>query len=472
MGDLLRNQRKYRYRRPSPYRKWLALLVLCGAAYGVYWFAFSEADFTVHSELDGAYQEAMLVVSEAMHIAADQVVEEVVESSVESEPVVSAQALSATWQEGSPVVVAGVLEKNESVFLALQARNISQAAIHNVVTATGKEFNFRRSRPGDSWVAEVAADGTITRFRYQSSPEDVFVTTRDENGQYTCKKDEVKVEARIEVIGGAINNTFWQALEATGEQGGLAFRFMEIFAFTIDFNTETREGDQFALVFEKKYLDGKFLRYGRLLAAKYVGPTGTHYAFHNESKGERGYYDLKGENLARQFLRSPLPVTRITSRFGRRVHPVLGSVRDHQGVDYGAPTGTPVQSVADGVITFSGWKGANGKLVAVRHSGGFETYYAHLSEITKGITAGKRVTRGQLIGKVGTTGRSTGPHLHFGMKKNSKYVDPLKVDAMRGDPLKGAELDRFTQGIVNPYRQRLEEALEGTKPAPIELAGE
>lgn len=464
-GDLLRNQRKYRYRRPNTSRKWFFLLLLCAAVFGLGWFFFGDDNLEFQSRLDGVSQEAMLLVSEALYQAENHLDENPGQASAPkaaAQPAAAptAAALAATWQEGQPVFLAGKLEKNESVSLSLQQRGISNQAIHHVVTATGELFDFRRSRPGDSWTAEVDADGTITRFRYQASAEDVFVTTRDADGKYTCVKEEVAVDSRTEAIGGSIDSSFWQALEATGEQGQMAFRFMEIFQYTIDFNTETRVGDQFALVFEKVYLDGKFLRYGRLLAAKYVGPTGTHYAFYHEGKDDRGYFDATGDNLQRQFLRSPLPFTRITSRFGRRTHPVLGGTRQHQGVDYGAPTGTPVQSVADGVITHAGWKGANGNLVAIRHSGGFETYYAHLSSITKGLKNGTRVSRGDLIGKVGSTGRSTGPHLHFGMKKNGTYVDPLTVDATRGDPLRGAELERFTKNVVNPLQLQLEAVLK------------
>lgn len=467
-GDLLRNQRKYRYRRPNTSRKWLFLLLLCTAVFGIGWYFFTDDNLELQSQLDGVSQEARLLVTEAVHQAETQIATDptIADSprNAPAQPTTAPTAadLSATWQEGQPVFLAGKLEKNESVSLSLQQRGISNQAIHHVVTATSELFDFRKSRPGDSWTAEVSADGTITRFRYQASAEDVFITTRNEDGTYTCTKEEVATESRTETIGSTIDNTFWQALEATGEQGMMAFRFMEIFQYTIDFNTETRVGDQFALTFEKIYLDGKFLRYGRLLAAKYVGPTGTHYAFlhENPDKNERSYFDAKGENLQRQFLRSPLPVTRITSRFGRRTHPVLGGTRQHQGVDYGAPTGTPTQAVADGTITHAGWKGANGNLVAIRHAGGFETYYAHLSSITKGLKKGSRVSRGDLIGKVGSTGRSTGPHLHFGMKKNGTYVDPLTVDATRGDPLHGAELERFTKNTVNPLQNQLEAVLK------------
>lgn len=464
LGDLLRNQRGYRRKKP---RYGLAMVMVVLGAGALIWFfvggggpdsdqkgdrvsSFVDTPATIQTDPKSPRQEV------------EALVDEIAEEEARDE-----EALSAVWEEGRPVRIAGALKPNESVSLALQGRNISGSAIHHVVTATGEMFNFRRSRPGDQWEADVDEKGVITRFRYQTSPEDIWITTRGEDGKYTCVKEDIVVETRHETIAGVITSSFWLALEATGEQGSLAYTFMDIFSYTIDFNTETRDGDRFAMVFEKIYLDGEFLRYGRVLGATYSGRrTGTRTGFYHEAKEDRGYWEADGESLQRQFLRSPLPFTRITSRFGRRVHPVLGNVRMHQGVDYGAPIGTPVQAVADGVITYADWRGSFGKLVTIRHSGGFETLYAHLSVINRDIKPGRRVSRGHVFGKTGNTGRTTGPHLHFEMKKNGRHVDPLTVNATQGDPLKGKELEAFKQKIA-PLKKSLEEALERHATGPL-----
>jgi murein DD-endopeptidase MepM/ murein hydrolase activator NlpD len=365
--------------------------------------------------------------------------------------------LTATFapDAGESVRMRGSLKKNESVFLALQNRNVDPAKIHAVVSATSKEFDFRKSRPGDDWFAEVDADGNVVAFTYQTSPEDIWETTRDAEGNYTCEKVDVPVQTRIDEAVGTIDSSLWQTLESSGAGPQLAAAFIDLFAYTIDFNSETQPGDQFAIIFERVYLDGEFLRYGKILAARYVGQEEAFDAYyHVDGNGEAGYYDLLGESMKGQFLKSPLATVRITSRYGRRFHPVLGRMKMHAGVDYGAPTGTPVQAVADGKVTYAGWKGANGKLVSIRHANGYVTHYAHLSRIN--VKRGQRVTKKTVIGKVGSTGRSTGPHLHFGMTHNGRHINPLEVDFARGEPLKGNELELFQSQVVKPMKDKLD----------------
>ncbi|MFU8805103.1 MAG: peptidoglycan DD-metalloendopeptidase family protein [Bradymonadaceae bacterium] len=460
MGDLLRNQRKYRRKKP---RLGIVFLITLLGAGAVFWFfVYDRGEGSSGLDDEAAVAESSLAMGAAVDLARVEV--EAEEDEAYLEEALDAEAQTAVWEEGRAVRIAGALAQNESVFLALQGRNISGGVIHNVVTAMGKEFNFRRSRPGDQWQAEVDEAGVISSFRYQTSPEDIWNTTRTEDGSYETVKEEILVERRIETIAGAITSSFWVALESAGESGVLAYNFMDIFSYTIDFNTETRGGDRFAMVFEKIYLDGKFLRYGKVLGATYEGRrTGSRMGFYHETRDEKGYWEADGESLQRQFLRSPLPFTRITSRFGRRTHPVLGGTRMHAGVDYGAPIGTPVQAVADGTVTFAGWQGGYGKFVSIRHSGGFETRYAHLSVIN--VKVGNRVSRGKIFARTGNTGRTTGPHLHFEMKKNGRHVDPLTVKATQGEPLKGKEFDAFTEKIT-PLMKSLQETLEAHAPSP------
>lgn len=418
----------------------------------------SEVDETVAPETL-AFVEAWTRVDTGIDLARE--VLDSGEAEVRLEAQREAEALQANWEEGETVVAAGELAADESVFLALQRREIPSSSIHFSVNAMGEEFNFRRSRPGDQWRVEVDEKGRITEFRYQTSPEDIWVTTRVDQGEYSTEKLDINVEVRHETIAGTIESSFWLALEATGESGALAHRFMRVFQYAIDFNVETRGGDHFAMVFERVYLDDEFLRYGRILAAQYIGEAGNYQAFYFESDEESGYFDAEGESLQRQFLRSPLEVTRVTSRFGRRVHPITGDSRMHRGVDYGAPTGTRVQAVADGTVAFAGWRGGYGKLLILRHSGGYETRYAHLSRFGNGIRAGARVSRGQIVARSGNTGASTAPHLHYEMLRNGAHINPLTVDATRGEPLRGDELATFRQQRIEPMNEQLHEAFQG-----------
>jgi murein DD-endopeptidase MepM/ murein hydrolase activator NlpD len=347
----------------------------------------------------------------------------------------------SVWSAGRTSSLDGALKKNQSISVALGKRGVPQSSIHAVVMAMNSDFDFRRSRPGDDWEVDIDGDGRIQRFRYQASPVDVWETSWTGEA-YQTKRIEVPVETRVEVVSGSINSSLWQAFAAPGAGGQLAVSYADIFAYTVDFGTETQPGDRFAVAFESTWLDGKRLDRGRIVGARYSGAAGDHYAFYWEGKdGEGAYYTEKGESVERQFLRSPIDSVRVTSRYGKRFHPVLKRMKLHAGVDYGAPTGTPVRAVANGRVVHAGWKGANGKLVSIRHANGYLTHYAHLSRIN--VRNGQRVKKKDIIGKVGNTGRSTGPHLHFGMKQHGRYVNPLEIDFERGTPLRGGEKSRF-----------------------------
>ncbi len=377
------------------------------------------------------------------------------------------QARHAHWEDGRAMSIAGELQPDHSVYVSMVNRGIPEGRVHWVISAMDEEFDFRRSRPGDLWQAEVSEEGRVEEFRYETSPENIWVARYDEEETtYEVEKLEIIPEIRTRSVAGSVEGSFWLTVESMGESGVLAHRFMKVFEYTIDFSTESRNGDVFAMVFEELYLDGEFLRYGRVLGAKYVGERGNRQAYLHVSKSEDededaeyGYFDEEGENLERQFLRSPLDVTRVTSTFGRRQHPITGDNRMHNGVDYGAPTGTPVRAVASGEVVFAGWAGGYGKLLRIRHSGGYETRYAHLSRFERGISPGARVSQGQVVAQSGNTGASTAPHLHYEMLRNGAHIDPLTVEATSGDPLRGEEREKFLQENVTPLSEKLNEAV-------------
>lgn len=408
-----------------------------------------------------AMVEAWTRVDAGLALALEDLESGEVEAQLEIEKERAARSVS--WEEGRAVRMSGELQPNESLFLSLQRRGVPSSSIHFSVTNMGEAFDFRRSRPGDEWTAEIDALGRILELRYQTSPEDIWVTTRVEQGVYETEKLDIAIDVVAESIAGPVTSSLWLAIEATGESGVLAHRFMEVFQYSIDFNTETRDGDYFAMVFEKIYLDGEFLRYGKIRAALYEGVNARQRAYHYDGQNESGYFDRDGESQRRQFLRSPLEVTRVTSRYGRRVHPITGDSRMHRGVDYGAPIGTRVQAVANGTVQFAGRRGGYGNLLILRHSGGYETRYAHLNRFGRGIRAGVRVSQGQIVAMTGNTGNSTGPHLHYEMLRNGSHIDPFSVRATSGEPLRGADLVAF-KGYVEEMDRLLQEAQEEFTP--------
>jgi murein DD-endopeptidase MepM/ murein hydrolase activator NlpD len=225
----------------------------------------------------------------------------------------------------------------------------------------------------------------------------------------------------------------------------IAADLVEIFAWDIDFHTDLRAGDTFRVLLDERYRDGKFVGYHRILAAEMVNQQRLLQAvYYVAPEAQSTYYRPDGTPVRRMFLRSPLQYTRISSQFSHhRFHPVLGQYRPHLGIDYAAPTGTPVRSVADGVIAWAGMKGASGNMVEVRHNSIYSTFYLHLSRFASEVHVGKRVVQGEVIGYVGSTGLATGPHLDFRLTKAGKYLNPLDHKSIEAPPLPREGLPAF-----------------------------
>jgi murein DD-endopeptidase MepM/ murein hydrolase activator NlpD len=239
-----------------------------------------------------------------------------------------------------------------------------------------------------------------------------------------------------------ITSSLFGAVSAAGEEDQLALDLADIFAWDVDFNTELQKGDTFRVSVEKMYLDGRFVRYGRIHSAELVRGPRVIRAIYFESRHGSGYFTPEGNPLRKAFLRSPLKFSRISSGFTHsRFHPILKTSRPHLGVDYAAPVGTPVRASGNGVVTHAGWSGGYGKTVKIRHPNGYETLYGHLSRIV--VKVGQRVEQAEVIGNVGTTGLSTGPHLDYRMIKTGTYIDPLKLKSPPAEPVLAAERGAF-----------------------------
>ncbi len=241
----------------------------------------------------------------------------------------------------------------------------------------------------------------------------------------------------------AIASSLWEAAVEAGLRGADIVRLARIFEYEVDFNTELRQGDRFTVVAEGLHRDGRFVRLGEIHAAALVNRGQVHLAFrHRLASGEEGWYDAQGRPLKRAFLRSPLAFSRVTSGFNpRRYHPILKKARPHYGVDFGAPKGTPVRSVGDGVVTWAGRRGGYGLHVQVRHHDGWTSSYSHLSRIL--VRKGQRVEQGELVGKVGATGLATGPHLHYELRRHGKPVNPMTTVLPAPPPLPRSEFEAF-----------------------------
>jgi murein DD-endopeptidase MepM/ murein hydrolase activator NlpD len=267
----------------------------------------------------------------------------------------------------------------------------------------------------------------------------------------TARIDEVEYARTRRIVAGEIRSSLYRTIEEIGEDVDLARILSEIFAWQIDFATDLRKGDYFrAVVEEYRGMDG-VPRIHAVLAAEFFNAGTLHQAFrYEDSSGRVDYYDGTGASLRRVFLKSPLRYTRISSRFSRRrFHPILKVYRPHLGVDYAAPTGTPVVSVGDGEVIYAGRERGFGKIVKIRHNGVYRTTYGHLSGYARGIRKGVRVRQGQVIGYVGATGLATGPHLDFRLIRNGRYVNPLAVDLPAADPIPPDEMAAFREVVLD-----------------------
>jgi murein DD-endopeptidase MepM/ murein hydrolase activator NlpD len=348
------------------------------------------------------------------------------------------------------VTTEGELRRGETLAASLGRHDIGAALVHEIATSMRPVFDFRYARAGDHYRLDQDASGRILAFEYQ----------RSELMRYTLQRDgDTLVPERIEPdittdrarLAGVVTTSLYDAIQALGESGDLAHDFAEIFAWDVDFSRSVHPGDEFHILYERRYLrDAKgrerYVGPGRILAARYASAsTATdHSAIYFEHDENRaGYYRPDGSAVERQFLKAPLTYRRISSRYSTgRLHPILGRRRPHLGVDYAAATGTPVWSVGEGRVVYRGWLGGLGKTVKIRHANGYESWYGHLSRYPK-FRIGQRVRQKQVIGYVGSTGLSTGPHLHFVMKQSGRHVNPDTIKTEPAAPIPNERMPQF-----------------------------
>jgi murein DD-endopeptidase MepM/ murein hydrolase activator NlpD len=339
-------------------------------------------------------------------------------------------------------VLNGTIERNATLAGSLQ-EYLPPSTIHTLVESARPVYNLARVSVGRPFGLTLEGDGLLKAFTYGIDELRTLRVVRDGDG---FKADVLTrtYDTQVETFGGSIESSLFNAVEASGAEDQLALDLAEVFAYDVDFNTEVQRGDSFRAAVETLSLDGRFVRYGRILAAEFVrGGKPLRAVFFDGASG-RGYYTPEGRPTRRAFLRSPLKFTRISSHFTQhRFHPVLGVVRPHLGVDYAAPIGTPVFAAGSGVVVLAGWQGGYGQTVRLRHPNGYETLYGHLSRIL--VRRGQRVAQGDSVGRVGQTGLATGPHLDYRMLRNGVFIDPLKLVSPPAEPVRADERGRFEQ---------------------------
>ena len=325
-------------------------------------------------------------------------------------------------------VVRGTIAPGGTIGSALEGL-LAPATVNQLVLAARPVYDLARITAGRPFGVALGPDGLLRAFTYGvDALRTLRVAHRD--GRLVAELHAARLR---DAYGRGRGRDRDEPLRRGGRRGRgrpACHRPGRDLPWDVDFNTEIQPGDSFRVVVEKQYLDGNMARYGRILAAEFTRGERLLRALRHEGTSGVGYYGPEGRPLRKAFLRSPLRFTRISSRFTRsRLHPILGVRRPHLGVDYAAPTGTPVQAAADGTVIAAGREGGYGKTVRLRHANGYETLYGHLSRID--VRRGQRVAQGTRIGAVGATGLATGPHLDYRMARQGQFVDPLRIAARR-----------------------------------------
>lgn len=355
------------------------------------------------------------------------------------------------------LVAAGELVPGETLATSLSIRGVSGTQIHTIATEMAPVFNFRYAQPGDRYRLVLDDAGQVASFRYERSPLEHYEMER-RGERYEVSRHQPELIRRRARVAGVVTSSLYKAIDALGERTDIANDFADIFAWDIDFSRAVQPGDEFSILYERLYLEDEegrevYVRPGQILAARYSTLDEEYRAIYFESApGRGGYYRPDGSAVERQFLKAPLHYRRISSRYTHsRLHPILGVRRPHLGIDYAAAYGTNVWSVANGQVIGKGYERGLGHTVRVRHANGYVSIYGHLSRFAQGLRVGQRVHQKQLIGHVGSSGLSTGPHLHFQLERNGRTVDPASLRSPAGDPIPSDARERFhaeTAGLL------------------------
>jgi len=339
------------------------------------------------------------------------------------------------------VEISGFIRKGETLFDIFKRSELDLEDLSLLKESMAGVHRLSSLLPGQPYRITVDGGKRVTAFEYWIN-DDAFVNvTRGASG-FRAEKVALEYERRSLCVAGVIEENLIASFGEDRESLMLALNLSDVFAWDIDFNTDLRKGDSYRLVVEGLFRDGQFKKYGDILMAEFHNDGKSFRAYRFDINGKAAYYDVEGESMRKQFLKAPLSFRHISSGFSRsRLHPILKIRRPHHGLDYVAPAGTPVSATADGQVTFAGHKGQYGRLVILRHRNGYQTYYGHLSRIK--VRNGANVTQGQVIGSVGSSGMSTGPHLHFELRRNQSPVNPRKAEIPKGEPVPKEWMSEF-----------------------------
>jgi len=352
----------------------------------------------------------------------------------------------ASLPAAAPVTVIEGKIGRQPVYNLLVGCGIAPSEVLSLTRSFKGLFDFRRARPKDEYRVALTAQKKLQKLTYRTSLTDQYVAVRTQNGGFHTFRREIPLDKEITAKSFTIESSLFQAVADQQESSRLAADFAEIFSWDIDFYLFPRKGDIIRMLYEKYSLDGKFVKYGRILAAEYIGRDKRFTAFYFDDGREEGYYDENGVPLRKMFMRVPVKFGMCTSSFSaRRFHPIEKKYKRHTGIDYGAAYGTPIFATASGTVEYAGWMGGYGKLVIIRHPNGYESYYGHCSRLL--VKKGTYVKQGETIAEVGQTGDATGPHVHYEIRVKGKPVNPGSLKTTKAPSLPSDQRPRFERVV-------------------------
>jgi len=388
----------------------------------------------IRNDLPAALTSAQtaLVTTSAAHISKPLALPHTpVASASNSQNIAIAAPLIDKWKEIT-------VKKGDNLSLIFSRAGLTPQQLHKVLSLGKKTKALTKIFPGDKLRFNISDDKQLKALSYDiDQTETLHITQRSDNKGYAATTEKHQIDTRTANSSGVITSSLFLGAQKAGLSDNLTMELAGIFGWDIDFALDIRKGDSFTVVYEALYLDGKKLRNGKILAAEFNNRGKSYQAVrYTDSKGDSDYYSPDGKSMRKAFLRTPVEFSRISSRFNlKRKHPVLNKIRAHKGVDYAAPTGTPIRATGDGKIVHRGRKGGYGKTIIIQHGSRYSTRYAHMNNYARGMKNGKRVKQGQIIGYVGSTGLATGPHLHYEFRLNGAVRNPLTVKLPDAGPL-------------------------------------
>jgi murein DD-endopeptidase MepM/ murein hydrolase activator NlpD len=370
-----------------------------------------------------------------------------------------AGAVPATAAAAKVEVVEGTIRKNTTLVATLVDFDIPVAIAHDVASLIQPVFDMRRLRSGNGFRLEKEPDGNLRKFEYRIDDENILKVEKAADS-YEARVEKLPLETREIIVDAEILTSLFKALDDQPKGEILVGQIAQIFGWDVDFHTGIQPHDRVRVIVDAQYLEGAFVKYGPIQGAELINSGKTYRAFRYNDD----YYDAKGNAMRRSFLVSPLKFEpRITSGYSRaRIHPILGTVQAHLGVDYGAPIGASVIAVANGTVTYAGWKGDFGNYIELKHANSMTSGYGHLSSV--GVHVGQPVKQGDTIGAVGQTGMATGPHLHFLISRSGQLVDPTKMRSEPPIPISPGLRPQYLNSIAG-----LQARLDGSK-NPVQAA--